>query len=93
VTKKDEFARSANDIATRAELYQIRAARRRPRAELHLTPHGWKKVVVHQHTDRTKDTRENSLKGRLDSAKERLEKHRARALLRGKARGDFDRER
>jgi hypothetical protein len=93
VTKKDEFAKSANDIATRAELYQRQAARPLPRAEPHLTPRGWETVVVHQETNLSNEERIRHLKDRMKNARENLNNNHARALVRGKARNDFDRER
>lgn len=91
-TKKD-FDQAAPGLVTRLERDQRIAARPRPRAELHLTPTGYEFNQVRQQLDERSERRIKHIDERLKEAREKLEKDRARALLRGRAKQDFDRGR
>lgn len=88
-----EFGRAASGLVTRAERDQRIAARPRPRAELHLTPQGWEANEVRRQIDQESERRIRHIDERLRAARENFEKGHARALLRGRAKGDFERER
>lgn len=88
-----EFGGAASGVVTKAELEQRMAAQPKPRAELHLTPQGYVVKEVHveafkKHQDRIRILRES-----LNGAHDRLKDDRARAVVRGRAKQDFDRGR
>lgn len=91
-TKKD-FDQASPGLVTRLERDQRIAARPRPRAELHLTPTGYQFNQVRQQLDERSERRIKHIDERLNEAREKLEKDRANALLRGRAKQDFDRGR
>ncbi len=80
-------------IKTKAELEQRRAARPRPRAELHLTPPGITALDVKRRVDEYQEARIKLLETRLKSARTKLRHDLSYAVHKGKARGDFDRSR
>lgn len=88
-----EFGRAASGVVTKAELDQRIAARPKPRAELHLTPNGWEATEVRRQIDQDSERRIRHIDERLRVARESFEKGHARALQRGRAKQDFDRER
>lgn len=88
-----EFGRAASGVVTKAELDQRIAARPKLKAELHLTPKGWEATEVRRQIDLAGEHRIRHLDERLNSARENFEKGHARALQRGRAKQDFDRER
>lgn len=91
-TKRD-FDQAAPGLVTRLERDGRIAARPRARAELHLTPTGYEFNKVRQQLDERSERRIRHIDERLNEAREKLEKDRARALLRGRAKQDFDRGR
>lgn len=93
MSKAKEFGHSASGVATKAELEQRIAARPKPRAELHLTPNGWEATEVRRQIDQAGERRIRHLDERLKIARENFEKVHARALMRGRAKQDFDRGR
>lgn len=93
MSKAKEFGLSASGLATKAELEQRIAARPKPRAELHLTPNGWEATEVRRQIDQAGERRIRHLDERLRQARENFEKGHARALVRGRAKQDFDRGR
>lgn len=90
---KPEFGRAASGVVTKAELDQRIAAQPKPRAELHLTPNGWEVQTVNTEQFKAYRDRIHHLRDRLNRAQETLRDDRAKAVLRGRARHDFDRER
>ncbi len=88
-----EFGRAASGVVTKAELDQRIAARPKPRAELHLTPNGWQATEVRRQIDQDSERRIRHIDERLKTARENFETGHARALQRGRAKHDFDRER
>lgn len=93
MSKAKEFGLSASGLVTKAELEQRIAARPKPRAELHLTPNGWEATEVRRQIDQAGERRIRHLDERLKIARENFEKGHARALVRGRAKQDFDRGR
>jgi hypothetical protein len=93
VSKPKEFGAAASGIATKAELQRQIAAQPKPRAELHLTPEGYVVRQVHVETFKKSQERIRYLRERLDGAHDRLKTDRARAVLKGRAKQEFDRER
>lgn len=93
MSEKDEFGLAASGTATKAELDQRIAARPKPRAELHLTPMGWEAAHVRRQIDQESERRIRHLDERLKKARETFERGHSFALLRGRARHDFDRGR
>lgn len=87
-----EFGRAASGLVTKAERDQRIATRPKPRAELHLTPQGWEANEVRRQLDQESERRIRHIDERLKAARENFEKGHARALLRGRAKGDFERE-
>ena len=88
-----EFGRAASGAVTKAELDQRIAARPTPRAELHLTPNGWEATEVRRQIDQDSERRIRHIDERLQIARENFKNNHARALQRGRAKQDFDRER
>lgn len=88
-----EFGLSASGVVTKTELDQRIAARPKPRAELHLTPNGWEATEVRRQIDQAGERRIRHLDERLKAARENFENGHSRALQRGRAKQDFDRER
>ena len=88
-----EFGRAASGVITKAELDQRIAARPKPRAELHLTPQGWEATEVRRQIDQESERRIRHIDERLKIARENFKNNHARALQRGRAKQDFDRER
>jgi len=88
-----EFGRAASGVVTKAELDQRIAARPKPRAELHLTPQGWEANDVRRQIDQESERRIRHIDERLKTARENFKNGHARALQRGRAKQDFDRER
>lgn len=88
-----EFGRAASGVVTKAELDQRIAARPKPRAELHLTPNGWEAADVRRQIDQESERRIRHIDERLKQARQNFENGHARALQRGRAKQDFDRER
>ncbi|AHB50024.1 hypothetical protein W911_06105 [Hyphomicrobium nitrativorans NL23] len=88
-----EFGRAASGVVTKAELDQRIAARRKPRAELHLTPNGWEATEVKRQIDKDSERRIRHIDERLKAARENFQTGHARALQRGRAKQDFDRGR
>lgn len=93
MSEKKTFELAASGVATKAELERRIAARPKPRAELHLTPNGWEASEVRRNIDQEAERRIRHLDERLKKAREAFENNHARALLRGRARQDFDRGR
>jgi len=93
VSKAKEFGVSASGVATKAELEQRIAARPKPRAGLHLTPNGWEAAEVRRQVDQAGERRIRHLDERLKAARESFKNGHARALVRGRAKQDFDRGR
>lgn len=88
-----EFGRLAGGVATKAELEQRIAARPKPKAGLHLTPNGWEAEEVRRQIDQAGERRIRHLDERLKAARENFKNGHARALVRGRAKQDFDRGR
>lgn len=88
-----EFGRAASGVVTRAELDQKIAAQPKPRVELHLTPGGYEVKAVNTELFKAYRDRIHHLRERLQGAHNTLRDHRARALQRGRAKQNFDRER
>jgi len=80
-------------IATAAERDSLMAGRPAPHLEPHLTPGGGTEFTVHQTVEVERETRIASIQERLDAAQNRLRNDHARAMVRGQARADFERER
>ncbi len=93
MSEKKDFSLAASGVATKAELDQRLAARPKPRAELHLTPNGWETTDVRRQIDHDAERRIRHLDERLKTARQTLEQGHGRALLRGRAKHDFDRGR
>lgn len=93
MSKAKEFGLSASGLVTKAELEQRIAARPKPRVELHLTPSGWEANEVRRQIDQAGERRIRHIDERLRHARENFEKGHARALVRGRAKKDFDRGR
>lgn len=93
MSKPKEFEAAASGVATKAELQRQIAAQPKPRAELHLTPEGYVVRQVHVETFKKSQDRIRHLRERLDGAHDRLKTDRARAMLKGRAKQQFDRER
>lgn len=93
MTKSKDFELAASGLVTKAELDQRLAARPKPRAELHLTPNGWEAAEVRRQIDQAGERRIRHIDERLKAARENFEKGHSRAILRGRAKQDFDRER
>ena len=89
----NEFGRAASGAVTKAELDQRIAARPKPRAELHLTPNGWEATQVKRQIDQESERRIRHIDERLKQAREAFKQGHARALLRGRAKQEFDRGR
>lgn len=90
---KPEFGRAASGIVTKAELDQRIAAQPTPRAELHLTPNGYEVQTVNTEQFKAYRDRIHHLRAQLNKAQDTLREDRPKALLRGRAKQDFDRER
>lgn len=90
---KPEFGRAASGVVTKSELDQRIADQPKPRADLHLTPNGWEVQAVNTEQFKAYRDRIHHLRDRLNRAQETLRDDRAKAVLRGRARHDFDRER
>lgn len=88
-----EFGRAASGVVTKAELDQKIAAQPKPRVELHLTPQGYEVQEINTEQFRAFRDRIHHLRERLNGAHDQLRDHRAKALQRGRAKQDFDRER
>lgn len=88
-----EFGRAASGVVTKAELDQKIAAQPKPRVELHLTPGGYEVKEVNTQLFKTYRDRIRHLRERLEGAHDTLRDDRARAMQRGRAKQDFDRER
>jgi hypothetical protein len=93
VSKPKEFEAAASGVATKAELQRQIAAQPKPRAELHLTPDGYVVKEVAVEAFKKSQQRIKLLKERLDGAHDRLKSHRARAMVKGRAKQAFDRGR
>jgi hypothetical protein len=93
-TPKKDFDQASPGLVTRAERDHRIAARPRPKAELHLTPHdGYQFAKVRQQLDDRTERRIKHIDERLKEAREKLEKDRAHSVLRGRAKQAFDRGR
>ncbi len=88
-----EFGRAASGVVTKAELDQRIAAQPKPRAELHLTPNGWEVQAVNTEQFKAYRDRIHHLRERLNTAHDTLRDDRAKALVRGRAKQEFDRGR
>lgn len=84
---------SAPSIATAVERDSLAAGRPEPLFEPHLTPGGGTEFTVHQAVEVERESRIATIQERLDAAQERLRNDHARAMVRGQARADFERER
>lgn len=93
MSKSKEFEVADGGIATKAEREQQIASRPIPRAEMHLTPPGWDTAQVQRHLFQEAERRIKYLDERLKLAREKIEKGHSHALLRGRAKQDFDRGR
>ena len=93
MSKPKEFEAAASGVATKAELQRQIAAQPRPRVELHLAPEGYVVQQVHVETFKKSQDRIRHLRERLEGAHDRLKTDRARAMVKGRAKHEFDRER
>lgn len=93
MSKPKEFEAAASGVATKAELQRQIAAQPRPRVELHLAPEGYVVRQVHVEAFKKSQERIRHLRERLDGAHDRLKTDRARAMVKGRAKHEFDRER
>lgn len=93
MSEKKEFERAASGVVTKAERDNLIAARPRPRVELHLTPNGHEVVRLHNDLRIEHEERLRHLEERLKQARQTFKKGHRLALLRGRARHDFDRGR
>jgi len=84
---------SGPSIATAAERDSLIAGRPEPQLQPHLTPGGGTEFTVHQTVEVERETRIASIQERLDAAQNRMRNDHARAMVRGQARADFERER
>ena len=87
------FDQASSGMATKAELDQRIAARPKPKIEMQLTPQGAEAVEVRRELHHASERRIKHLEERLQTARQGFESGYARALLRGRARQDFDRGR
>jgi len=93
VSNSKEFERSTGGVVSKVEREQQLAARPVPKAELHLTPPGWDTAHIQRHLAQEADRRIKHIDERLKLARENFQKSHGKALLRGRAKQDFDRER
>ena len=93
MSKAKEFGAAASGVATKAELERQIAAQPKPRVELHLAPEGYIVQQVHVETFKKSEQRIRHLRDRLDGAHDRIRTDRARAMIKGRAKHEFDRER
>jgi hypothetical protein len=82
----------APTISTRAELDARLAAREIPHCEIHFTPMGSESVEVRRSVNALAENRIKFLESRLSCIKQGFANDHAKALAKGKAKGDFDRE-
>jgi len=80
-------------ISTRAELDARLSARVKPTIETHLTPLGWESVEVRRSVNALAENRIKFLETRLERVKQGFANDHAKALVKGKAKGDFERGR
>ena len=81
----------APSIATSAELLARLRARPKPTTELQLTPQGWEAAEVRRNVNTLAENRIKFLETRLDRARQTFANYHAKALVKGKAKGDFER--
>ena len=93
MSKAKEFGAAASGVATKAELERQIAAQPKPRVELHLAPEGYIVQQGHVETFKKSEQRIRHLRDRLDGAHDRIRTDRARAMIKGRAKHEFDRER
>ena len=86
-------AAEVSPIATRAELDRRIASRPKPTIEQRLTIDGWRQQEVHRKLNTFLENRIKALEGRLDKARNGLDRDFRLARPRGQARADFDRSR
>lgn len=87
------FNRSGNPLVTKAEMDARISARPKPTVERHLTPNGYTQTTIHKSHDAQNEARIAQIRNRLTSASDRLKLARNKAVVRGTARGDFERSR
>ncbi len=83
----------APDIATKAELLMRLRARPIPHCEMSLTPRGPGALEVRKNINTLSENRINHLETRLQRAKEGFANDHSKAMIKGKAKGDFERKR
>ena len=88
---KDGAGGMFGDISTRAELKQRLANRAKPQAARHLTIGGHTEADVKRRLGALTEKRIIHLQNRLDAARSGVRRDQAKARLKGKARGEFDR--
>lgn len=87
------FSQTANPIATKGERDTLIAGRPKPELEYHLRPGGVDAVTVRQVLEMDREDRINKIQNRLDSASRIRNRDRSKAMVRGKAKTDFERSR
>lgn len=87
------FPQPNHATVTKAERDVLIAGRPKPVLEPHLTPGGVDEVVVKQVLETARENRINQIQARLDQAHDGLRQAHSKAMVRGRAKTDFDRER
>ncbi|WP_417681682.1 hypothetical protein [Roseibium sp.] len=92
-TKGSAPARPVRPIATKGERDALIAGRPKPVVEHHLTPGGQTEVTVKQRIEAARESRITEIQNAFSSAQKNLRQDRAKAMVRGRAKVDFDRSR
>lgn len=87
------FGQAASPITTKERLDALKAARPKPKLELHHTPGGTLETETNRGVNSALETRIAAMTMRLDRARQNLIDGRAKAIARGNAQAGFGRSR
>ena len=85
------FAQAATPITTKDRLDALKAARPKPKAEMHLTPGGAQETETKRSVNSALEACIAAITHRLERARNELKEERGKALARGKAKAGFGR--
>lgn len=87
------FGQAASPITTKERLDAFKAARPKPKAEMHLTPGGAQETEAKRTVNSMLEARIAAMTMRLERARNSMRKGHAKALNRAKAKAGFERSR
>lgn len=87
------FGQAASPITTKERLDALKAARPKPKLELHHTPGGTLEIETKRSVNSTLEARITAMTMRLDQARQNLTDGSAKAMARGIAKAGFGRNR